>query len=1492
MLVVLPLLFYALLQNSRVQNYLVDHLTSYISGELQTDVTVGGVDVRLFRSIVLNDVVMKDQQGENLLSMERMGLELGGISFKKRRLTINELHFDSALLNVYKEENNEEYNARFLVDYFSTIETSGAPVGRWDVKCFGLKITGATFRHRNEDMIKRNNGFDPGNFFIQDLHLAVNDILLHDHNLFFELDYLFYKGSSGFLVNYMSGDFSIGPHQSTIDRFFFRSAVSDVRFDLVVNYPSLESIEKLIEGMEYQLHIQALPLSLADLGHFAPGFYGMDDTVRIEGQFSGTRETLIANQVRLTHGENTYFQGNFQLTGLTEWPHTHMDFTVDEMRSYFAALRRIKYPDGVDQQIPAIPAYLDNMGEISVAGRLMGTVNDFIAEGSLDSDVGRLYSDITMQRDSADAPYHYKGNLITDHFDLGRLFERTGQLGKINMRALVNGTGLTLDMLDVNLGGTIESIDILGKTYNNIDLAGDFLHRKFNGYLLVDDPDLGLDFYGMVDFEKAVPVFDFTVQIDKANLSRIHIFQRDTLYESVLSANLMINAKLSSLDDMEGEMAIRDIVYSEIPVHESGLLQEDVRTYTTGDIIVNNTFWSGNTRHLRLWSDFLDADMHGSIHFNRLFSDLRDMGHTFIPALGLQQIHNQASNNHTQDFHFNIRLKDTGMLSELFFPALELSEGTWLSGSFNSSLNQFRMGGRSNMFSLMGRRFVGLNLSGHFTGQHYELLLESEKFMLSDSLHLDSFRVNTLWGDDMVELFMHWKGNGKNIDNGGEIQGQGRIYERNYYDFVFESSHVWVNGDLWRINVDNKIIADKNRLEIFGLKAFHENQFIMAEGALSADTDDRMILSFSNFDVAYTSILLGDKNFEFGGMMDGYISFTGLYQPPSIGTEIHIVDFAFNRVLLGDFELQSIWDADKQAFVVDGEITADEGGETIRPLVVSGNVFAGDYGQHFDLDIDLEKKKMSVWATYIRNFASEFKGLATGSLRMDGPLHRPELSGNAMVNDGRIFIPYLNVGFDFEHPVEFVKNAFLLDGMMLKDSLGNTAEFSGAVFHDVFKDFAVDIRIRPNESIVFNTTAAHNSMYYGTGFVTGLAHLHGPVNDIVMDISARTNRGTRVILPLNYTGELRESHFISFVSRDDVDNGHAFLPPDLPGSITLNFDLEVTPDAELQLIFDTQFGDIIRGRGEGNLRLEVSPEGAFNIYGDYVIADGEYFFNLQNIINKRFRIEQGGTIRWTGDLNDADVDLRAAYRLRTSLYDLFVGEGIDPDASEVYRRRIPVETVLVLEDKLFNPNISFDIVVPGGDENVREMIERVITTDQEMNRQVFSLLVLNRFMPTTPDQYNTALGYGVGTTSSELLSNQMSNWLSQISSEFDIGINYRPGDEISSQEVELALSTQLFDDRVIIDGNFGVAGNETATGHRTQGANQIIGDVNVEVMITPEGKFRVKAFNRSNTFDIINTNAPYTQGIGLFYRKEFDRLDELFRRQTRGEDPYEAAVQD
>jgi len=402
-----------------------------------------------------------------------------------------------------------------------------------------------------------------------------------------------------------------------------------------------------------------------------------------------------------------------------------------------------------------------------------------------------------------------------------------------------------------------------------------------------------------------------------------------------------------------------------------------------------------------------------------------------------------------------------------------------------------------------------------------------------------------------------------------------------------------------------------------------------------------------------------------------------------------------------------------------------------------------------------------------------------------------------------------------------------------------------------------------------NTTAAPNSMYYGTAFASGLCHIHGPVENIVIDVFAKTERNTKFYLPLSSSQQVSENTYIKFITKDTLNNKVATpLDVNLNG-LELNFDLEVTSDAEVQIIFDSKIGDIIKAKGNGNLKMNINTLGDFNMFGDYIIEKGDYLFTLQNFINKRFDIQKGSQISWTGDPYSATANIDAVYNLRTPLHDLvFLA-----DSSAEYKKRMPVNCMLGMKGNLFNPEISFSIELPGADEKTKNLVSTIINTDAEVNRQMFALLALNRFLPPASlnEFSNINIGTGLEATSTELLSNQLSNWLSQISKDFDIGVNYRAGNAMSSDEVEVALSTQLFNDRVSVDGSVGNNGNK-------QNTSQIVGDVNVELKLTEEGKLRMKFYNKSNAVDMLKINSPYTQGIGLFYRKEFDNFSELFRK--------------
>ncbi|MBL7884221.1 MAG: translocation/assembly module TamB domain-containing protein [Bacteroidia bacterium] len=364
---------------------------------------------------------------------------------------------------------------------------------------------------------------------------------------------------------------------------------------------------------------------------------------------------------------------------------------------------------------------------------------------------------------------------------------------------------------------------------------------------------------------------------------------------------------------------------------------------------------------------------------------------------------------------------------------------------------------------------------------------------------------------------------------------------------------------------------------------------------------------------------------------------------------------------------------------------------------------------------------------------------------------------------------------------------------------------------------------------------------------------------------------TKIFIPLSKTSEVSDNSFITFVKKDTVKTNKNY-EINLNG-IRLNFDLEVTPDAEVQLVFDQKVGDVIKAKGTGIIKLNISSTGDFKMFGNYEIENGDYLFTLQNLINKKFDIENGSTIKWNGIPYKADLNINAIYKARASLKPFFPN-----DSSGIYKKRYPVDLKLSMTNDLLSPDINFDLALPTVDAGTRQQVMGYLNTETEMNRQVFSLLILNSFI--TPPQFNTGAGLDVANAAEantfEILSNQLSNMLSKISKDFDIGINYRPGDAITKDELGVALSTQLFNDKLTIDGNVGVNNNNT---NSNQNTNNIVGDVIIDYKLTDDGKVRIKAFNKANdNNNQFFTSGQYTQGIGVFYREEFDTIGELYKR--------------
>jgi hypothetical protein len=373
-------------------------------------------------------------------------------------------------------------------------------------------------------------------------------------------------------------------------------------------------------------------------------------------------------------------------------------------------------------------------------------------------------------------------------------------------------------------------------------------------------------------------------------------------------------------------------------------------------------------------------------------------------------------------------------------------------------------------------------------------------------------------------------------------------------------------------------------------------------------------------------------------------------------------------------------------------------------------------------------------------------------------------------------------------------------------------------------------------------------------------------------------------ISLEYEGDAQQYDFLSFISHGYQPKLKMKAAPVSESKLFMKFNVEITPEARAQLIYNSKIGDVIRSQGSGNMQVTIDNSGNVSLFGEYTVEEGDYLFTLQNVINKKFEIQRGGTIEWNGDPVDATINLNAIYRLKASLNDLYgTNEYVDPSQGKVnaegnrdLSKRQQVLCKIALSKSLNNPDIRFDIELPTAADRTKDEVKQFISTDEDMNKQILSLLVLGKFY--TPEYlrgtYSAVNNNLVGSTASELLSNQFSNWLSQISRDFDIGVNYRPGNAITNDEVELALSTQMFNDRVSINGNIG---NNSSQRTNTNTNNGLVGDADINVKLTNNGKLQLKAYNRANN-NLIYETSPYTQGVGISYREDFNDFNGLWQK--------------
>ena len=1344
-----------------------------------------------------------------------------------------------------------------------------------------ITMENGTFRYHHPDRDSLSGRFDQNHFVIEHIDIKMSEVTVFSDTVECHITQLTGIDSVTSLeIANLSTRFRVSQKAMEFRALNLKTPKSHIKDSVIFYYNGTAALGNFVNLVDIKAHLNQSIIHTDDLAHFAPDLKNLNDEYVFSGDFNGKINRFRFSDFHLKLGNRSDLHGSISMTGLPNLDETFIDFNLQNSSVDTRDLKDYLRPSAYKTVAP--------LERIGFSANFLGFPNDFVADGEFNSSYGRLISDINLKIAENVEETTFSGNITMYDFDLGRYSGLENTFQKVGVHGKIKGRGLTFETADFTLNGNVNYIGIKGYNYENIITNARFAKEFFQGYLSIDDPNLRLKANGSVDLRNNRNLFNLEARLDTANLKALNLSDRDIF--------------VSSIFDVDGSGLQIDSIVGVASFKNTFIGVEDQSLYI--DSLYINSKKSKQNRSLNMVSERVNIEVAGNFDYTTIYRDLLVLAHEYRLNLENDQeaivaYYNNKSNDF-QDYavQLTMDLADLNPLVQLFLPDFSVSSGVKVEGNFTN--------GYTSIF----------DISAEFDSLRYQ------KYLFSDN----EFQLNTSKISDSKDvLAMLYVYSEKQVL--GKLQSKElaleSIWNNNHIDFEFDIAHRiydnWarLEGDLdflpgrtriglkpsdiqaldkiWTISQDNEINILPGEIEFSNLVMSNDRERISINGLLSKVPEKSLSIQFDSLGLDNINPLI-EKDLD--GIVDGDIEISDYYGDRKIENQLVIKDFTLNNFLVGNVIGDNFWDHESRRFVLNFSI--DRLGERIVNLM--GFYTPKDRQNPLDLNARLSHANLKILEPFIEPHFSEVGGLATGGFAIRGTLNRPEIFGEGNIDDAAVKVNYLNALYRYSGDFAFDGNRILLKDIQIQDELRGRGVLNGHFSHQGLKNIFVNLRADFTNFQVLNTTANDNSLFYGTGFTSGNVRFLGPLRNMIVKARARTEKGTRIAIPIGGIGTIEQEEFIQFVDFNDTTTTLAIDKldkVDLKG-LNLDFDLEITPEAYCEIIFDIKSGDIIRGRGQGDLNLIVDPNGEFNMFGDFEIQEGGYNFTLYNIINKEFQILPKSKISWYGDPYAGIMDIQATYSQLASLLPLFQTQESDTIYADVpeLKRKYPTKVFLDLKGPLLSPSINFDISVDnlpftvvtsqGETIDMRLRLNQFKNSmdEQELKRQVFSLVILRRFSP--PESFNA--GGALASSVSELLSNQLSYWITQVDDNLEIDIDLGKLDDEALNTFQLRLSYTFLEGRLRVTRDGGITSqvpNSAVPG--------FIGDWTVEYLLTPDGKLRVKMYNRTN-YNVINSNitnqSNVTTGFSILYTQSFNELKDLFRKakETKGKTPPNESV--
>ncbi|MDR0769135.1 MAG: translocation/assembly module TamB [Dysgonamonadaceae bacterium] len=1441
--------FYALptglLQIPAVQKKISNAIAAGLTDKFKTEVRIGQIELEFFNKIILKDVFLADRSRNTLLEAKRLAADFDVLPLFRKKWRINSVQLYTFQFNLSKETADSPLNIQYILDVFAGPDSTKNPI---DLQIKSIHLSAGSFSFHEKDALETPGKFNPKSFQLNDItsKISIRDFK-SDQVLDLIVKRLSFREGNGFRIKQMEFDLKADKEKAIMNQL---SLKLENTLLTIKNIEADYSKAPHPENAVFQMRIDNSDVYPKDFSSFVPALSQFEDKVSVDGDFSGTADKLNIQNLCFRYYSHLMLKTNARIKNLfNSNPETiFIDCRIDD--SFFSPVAIERIVNNFAKKPFELPETVRSMKSINFQGTIVGNPNNLSANGTLDSETGTLAANVMLVAESGGTVI-FKGKITSPKLNLAAL------TGSNDYGQPVFSVGFDVKQhadkrLEGSIDGRVNQFEYKGHIYNHLTLKGDFTSESFKGFLDMDSPEGKIAAEGLFLLNGADSKLKFTAKATDLQLDKLNLTSK---YKNA-SLSFAVKADLTgdNLDNFIGDVALHDIRF-----------QTDKGSYDMDSLIVTSIPSSENEKTLSIRSEILHGNIRGIYSFRTFVPKIKKTLALYLPSLF--DINKKSSAVPENLFSFDITIEDMISRSNVLELPFSFHEQIRITGKYNSIYDKFNLEADIHDVKIGSSGFENMKISLNNSESEAVLNLSGIRLLKNDRSLRFAIRLDA--GEDRIKTHLDW-GNADEKYRGDLNLTAFFSKEKSFYTQIdVKQSNMVFNDSIWTV-YPTKIQTDLTNIKIDHLLAAHNDQFIKIDGVISSIPEEELLVELNKADLEYIFNSLNIKSLDFGGIATGFIDVRDVYKTRKLSTHLNIKNFSFNKAVFGDLDLTGKWDDENQGVLLDGCARKNESSY----VDIVGIIYP--VKEYLSINFDAKNTDVRFLRKYLNNVTKDITGSLTGSLRLFGNLDYPTVEGNVFMDNFRFGIEFLNTYYTFSDTVRCFHDEIRVDSIRLFDENGQSALVSGYVNHYLFDDFNYSVNASFDNLLILDTRRSHNPLFYGTAYGMGTASLYGTEDLINIDAALQNTGNTSIILNFTEEPDVENYDFIRFIQPRKDTVPKITLKPKINlananqgTEIRLNLMLDATPQATIEMLMDPTSGDRISAYGNGNIHIQYGTKTPLKVMGNYTIERGKYNFSFQQILYRNFDIQEGSQIAFHGDPYTADLNVKAHYKLTANLGSLH--QELVRDQQRV---NTTVDCILQLAGQMRRPTISFDIELPYSTPELNRQVKSYLHTEDMMNRQIFYLLVLNTFY-TSPEYGATAAR---NNSDMSLLTSTLSTQLSGILNSFTdkiqlVGTKFHQSNEEggNSTEMELLLSSQLFNNRLLINGNFGYRDNPYLDGSAQSNNIHWIGDFDIEYKLTPKGNVRLKFFNRDNYRNYYLT-PEMTQGLGIFFRKDFNHL--------------------